>query len=185
MRQQLAARVGAASKAVVYQWESGKRKPSSVFWLRVERAQAEPVAQADECRCVVRRHGHAANRHRTASTTSIGSSIPRGHEPCPRLSRGGRNKLPEIRSRSERRSEASVVRCGAQRPHVHVEFVSQDLKRYQVTRGPSCLQRLRSVDDCCWRGPLASVPRAECFERDTKSRRALRLGEAEAGTDFP
>lgn len=35
-QQQLAAKVGAASKAVVYQWESGKRKPSPVFWLRIE-----------------------------------------------------------------------------------------------------------------------------------------------------
>jgi DNA-binding transcriptional regulator YiaG len=31
--------VGAASKAVVYQWESGKRKPSPVFWLRIKRMQ--------------------------------------------------------------------------------------------------------------------------------------------------
>lgn len=38
-QQQLAAKVGAASKAVVYQWESGKRRPSPVFWLRVERLQ--------------------------------------------------------------------------------------------------------------------------------------------------
>ena len=38
-QQQLAAKIGAASKAVVYQWESGKRKPSSVFWLRIERLQ--------------------------------------------------------------------------------------------------------------------------------------------------
>jgi DNA-binding transcriptional regulator YiaG len=30
-QQQLAAKVGAAGKAVVYQWESGKRKPSAVF----------------------------------------------------------------------------------------------------------------------------------------------------------
>lgn len=36
-QQQLATKVGAASKAVVYQWESGKRKPSPVFWLRIER----------------------------------------------------------------------------------------------------------------------------------------------------
>jgi DNA-binding transcriptional regulator YiaG len=36
-QQQLAVKVGAASKAVVYQWESGKRKPSPVFWLRIER----------------------------------------------------------------------------------------------------------------------------------------------------
>ena len=32
-------KVGAATKAVVYQWESGKRRPSPVFWLRVERLQ--------------------------------------------------------------------------------------------------------------------------------------------------
>ena len=35
-QQQLAVEVGAASKAVVYQWESGKRKPSPVLWQRVE-----------------------------------------------------------------------------------------------------------------------------------------------------
>lgn len=38
-QQRLAAKVGAASKAVVYQWESGKRKPSQVFWLRIARLQ--------------------------------------------------------------------------------------------------------------------------------------------------
>ena len=38
-QQQLAVSVGAASKAVVYQWESGKRRPSPVFWLRIERLQ--------------------------------------------------------------------------------------------------------------------------------------------------
>jgi DNA-binding transcriptional regulator YiaG len=32
----LAARVGAAGKAVVYQWESRKRTPSPVFWQRVQ-----------------------------------------------------------------------------------------------------------------------------------------------------
>jgi DNA-binding transcriptional regulator YiaG len=40
-QQQLAAKVGAASKAVVYQWETGKRKPSPVFWLRIERLQRQ------------------------------------------------------------------------------------------------------------------------------------------------
>jgi DNA-binding transcriptional regulator YiaG len=39
-QRQLAATIGAASKAVVYQWESGKRKPSPVFWLRLEQLQA-------------------------------------------------------------------------------------------------------------------------------------------------
>jgi len=33
---ELAARVGAARKAVVYQWESRKRCPSPVFWQRIE-----------------------------------------------------------------------------------------------------------------------------------------------------
>ena len=31
-----AARVGAARKAVVYQWEARKRCPSPVFWQRIE-----------------------------------------------------------------------------------------------------------------------------------------------------
>jgi ribosome-binding protein aMBF1 (putative translation factor) len=33
---QLAATIGAASKAVVYQWEAQKRVPSPVFWQRIE-----------------------------------------------------------------------------------------------------------------------------------------------------
>jgi len=40
-QQQMAVKIGVASKAVVYQWESGKRKPSQVFWLRVERLQRQ------------------------------------------------------------------------------------------------------------------------------------------------
>ena len=32
----LARRIGAANKAVVYQWESRQRTPSPVFWKRVE-----------------------------------------------------------------------------------------------------------------------------------------------------
>ena len=42
-QQQLATRVGAAGKAVVYQWESGKRKPSPVFWMRITRLQRQRV----------------------------------------------------------------------------------------------------------------------------------------------
>ena len=34
-QQQLATRVGAARKAVVYQWEARKRTPSPVFWRRI------------------------------------------------------------------------------------------------------------------------------------------------------
>ena len=49
-QRQLAAKVGAASKAVVYQWESGKRKPSAVFWLRIERLQRQhPNSRPTEC----------------------------------------------------------------------------------------------------------------------------------------
>ena len=33
---QLAQRIGAAGKAVVYQWETRKRRPSPVFWTRIE-----------------------------------------------------------------------------------------------------------------------------------------------------
>ncbi len=32
----LAERIGAAGKAVVYQWEAGMRRPSPVFWGRIE-----------------------------------------------------------------------------------------------------------------------------------------------------
>jgi DNA-binding XRE family transcriptional regulator len=50
---QLAERIGAATKAVVYQWESGKRKPSFVFWRRVEELidsarRAEQMGRARE-----------------------------------------------------------------------------------------------------------------------------------------
>jgi DNA-binding transcriptional regulator YiaG len=37
---QLAEQIGAGGKAVVYQWESGKRIPSPVFWDRVKRLEA-------------------------------------------------------------------------------------------------------------------------------------------------
>jgi DNA-binding transcriptional regulator YiaG len=40
-QQQLAEKVGAAGKAVVYQWETDKRRPSPVFWLRIERLQRQ------------------------------------------------------------------------------------------------------------------------------------------------
>ena len=33
---EFAARVGAARKAVVYQWESRKRCPSPLFWKRIQ-----------------------------------------------------------------------------------------------------------------------------------------------------
>ena len=36
---EFAQRVGAANKAVIYQWESGKRKPSPVFWEKIQRIE--------------------------------------------------------------------------------------------------------------------------------------------------
>jgi DNA-binding transcriptional regulator YiaG len=43
---QLAARVGGARKAVVYQWESRKRYPSPVFWERIRELSA--ARQSDQ-----------------------------------------------------------------------------------------------------------------------------------------
>jgi DNA-binding XRE family transcriptional regulator len=37
----LAREIGAANKAVIYQWESGKRTPSPVFWTEVERIRSK------------------------------------------------------------------------------------------------------------------------------------------------
>jgi DNA-binding transcriptional regulator YiaG len=42
---QLAGRLGAANKAVVYQWESRKRTPSPVFWKAVAQLEATVVRQ--------------------------------------------------------------------------------------------------------------------------------------------
>ena len=36
-QQRLAERIGAAGKAVVDQWESGRRKPSPILWERIQR----------------------------------------------------------------------------------------------------------------------------------------------------
>ena len=38
---QLAQRIGAAGKAVIYQWESRKRQPSPVFWTRIDQLRAD------------------------------------------------------------------------------------------------------------------------------------------------
>jgi DNA-binding transcriptional regulator YiaG len=39
---EFAARIGAANKAVVYQWESGNRKPSPVFWEKIQGMEMFP-----------------------------------------------------------------------------------------------------------------------------------------------
>ena len=59
---ELARRIGAANKAVVYQWESGKRTPSPAFWTRVEELAASNGAnslrQAQRTSQSNDRHGH-------------------------------------------------------------------------------------------------------------------------------
>ena len=77
------------------------------------------------------------------------------------------------------------MRRGAQRPHMHVELVGQDLKRHSIMQRPLRLQRPRLADDSLWRGPSAGIPGAERFDGDAKSRRALRLGQAEPRPDLP
>ncbi len=41
-QQAMARRIGAAGKAVVYQWESRKRRPSPVLWQRVLDLESQP-----------------------------------------------------------------------------------------------------------------------------------------------
>jgi DNA-binding transcriptional regulator YiaG len=46
----LAEQIGASGKAVVYQWESRKRKPSPILWRRIEellKRSANPIARLD------------------------------------------------------------------------------------------------------------------------------------------
>jgi len=40
---ELATRIGAAGKAVIYQWESRKRRPSSILWRRVVQLARERI----------------------------------------------------------------------------------------------------------------------------------------------
>jgi hypothetical protein len=70
------------------------------------------------------------------------------------------------------------MRRGTQRPHMDVEFVGQDLKRQSILLWPFRVERLGSSDNCRWRGPAAGIPRAECFDRDTKGSSTFRLGQA-------
>lgn len=76
------------------------------------------------------------------------------------------------------------MRCGSQCPHMHVEFVGQDLKRHSIMQRPLRLQRPRLANDSLRREPSAGIPGTECFDRDSKGRRALRLGQAELRSNF-
>lgn len=121
--------------------------------------------------------------HGTTSATPKGSAIPLGHELCAGLASGGRGELSEERSWGERRREATVMSCSAQRPHMNVELVSQNLKRQSIMRWPFRPQRLRLVDDGPW--PSPGIPGAECFDGDTEGLCALHLGQAELCSNFP
>ena len=57
---ELAERIGAASKAVVYQWESRKRVPSPVLWARVQRLRSPSACTA---------HGQRTERPTHGSST--------------------------------------------------------------------------------------------------------------------
>ena len=76
---ELAERVGAASKAVIYQWESRKRRPSGLMWRRVLETTKEaytpsiqPSAetQSPSC-CVERLSGRANNFAKLPSASSF------------------------------------------------------------------------------------------------------------------
>ena len=65
------------------------------------------------------------------------------------------------------------------------KVVGQNLKRHSIMRWPFRLQRPCLADDSLRRGASAGIPGTECFGGDAKSRRALRLGEAESRADLP
>jgi hypothetical protein len=137
--------------------------------------KAEPVPQANDHRGVIRRYGHTAYCHATTSAPAIGPAISLRHELTGGLSRGRRSELAEECTRAERRCQAPIVRSSAQRPHMHVEFVGQDLKRHSVMRRPLRVQSSCLADDGLRCGPSAGIPRAERFEGDAQSRRTFRL----------
>jgi ribosome-binding protein aMBF1 (putative translation factor) len=65
---QFAARVGAACKAVVYQWESRKRCPSPVFWQKIEALQRALPGRARSGR-----HGDGIRHTQAEPTPAIDS----------------------------------------------------------------------------------------------------------------
>ena len=61
------------------------------------------------------------------------------------------------------------MRRGVQCPHVHMEFVGQDLKWHSAMRRLLGLQRPRLADDGLWCWPSARIPGTECFDGDSES----------------
>ena len=60
----LAQRIGAAGKAVVYQWESRQRTPSPVFWQRVEALSGTRLG-VRHAQIASKRPAHRSNRLQT------------------------------------------------------------------------------------------------------------------------
>jgi hypothetical protein len=143
------------------------------------------MPEADEPGSAVRRHGHAAYRHDSPPTTPIGSAIPHRHESRASLPSGRGCELPKEGSRAELCRQTTITGCCSQRADVHVQFVGQNLKRQLIVRWSLRLQRPSPTYDRVWRRPSARIPGTECLNGDAKSRRALRLGEAESCPDFP
>ena len=64
----LARRIGAAGKAVIYQWESRKRTPSPVLWKQVLRLQLVGARTVEASAAVSKAsRGRGARRRRTAA----------------------------------------------------------------------------------------------------------------------
>lgn len=57
---------------------------------------------------------------------------------------------------------------GAQGPYMHLEFVGQELQGQPLMRWSLRREHFCAPYDGCWRGPSARIPRAECFDGDTK-----------------
>ena len=74
---QLAHRIGAANKAVIYQWESRKRTPSPVFWERIEALQG-PTPDARRTRTSSR--GFVAEMANSGAATVPNHSSGQGQE---------------------------------------------------------------------------------------------------------
>lgn len=72
---------------------------------------------------------------------------------------------------------------GAQGPHMHLEFVGQELQGQPLMRWSLRRKRLCAVYDGCGRGAPARIPRAECFDGDAKRGGAFRLRELETCPD--
>jgi DNA-binding transcriptional regulator YiaG len=90
---QLARQIGAAGKAVVYQWESRKRRPSPVFWERIERLMMsgtedgrDPVDRVitlpEPCGRVAQVRRRRSDWHLTPDARGIGTHIAGSTERC-------------------------------------------------------------------------------------------------------